>query len=65
MWLHKQICESALEAGHGRNRTFDFLYTTEMYYDIDTATEAQREDMERTLKQKKQNAGARERIAPT
>ena len=61
MWLHKQMCERALKAGHGRGGEFDFLYDTSIYYDIDIATEAQREDMERSLKQRHKNPGARER----
>ena len=59
--LHKTVYQRALEAGHGREGKFDFLYTTEMFYDMDTATAPQRVAMERTLKQRQSSRGARER----
>lgn len=60
MWLHEQMCDRALKTGHGRDSEFDFLYDTSIYYDMHTATETQREDMERSLKQRQKNPGARE-----
>ncbi len=65
IWLHQQVCDRALEAGHGRNQEFDFIYDTSIFYDTDTATEEQRVDMERMLRRRKGYPGVRERIKPS
>ncbi|MBB13765.1 hypothetical protein CMK22_00770 [Candidatus Poribacteria bacterium] len=62
MWLHKQVCDRALSVGHGRNKEFDFIYNTSIFYDVDTSTEEQRVGMERVLKQRQVDVSVREKI---
>ena len=64
MWLHQQVCDRALSAGHGRNTEFDFIYNTSIFYDPDTATEEQRAGMERMLIQRQVDPRVREKIKP-
>ena len=59
--LHKRVGQRAREAGHGREGKFDFLYATDMFYDMDTATEPQRVAMEWRAKQGRKNRSVRER----
>ena len=63
--LHQQICDQALSVGHGRNKEFDFIYDTSIFYDADTATKEQRASMERMLREKQVYPGVREKIKPT
>jgi len=60
----KQVRDRALSVGHGRNKEFDFIYNTSIFYDVDTATEEQRVGMERVLKQQQVDVSVREKINP-